>query len=1171
MDRETDNGSQSASDKLEFGGSETTISTIGGSHVALNSSDSKTPLESEDKVAGNLKYAEGKHPQVKVETDEDKPEEPNEATPNNEVPRRSKKKRVVESESSDTSEDDEFSGYEDKAAMRKTWVRRLTRRHDAKTIFAAYEASVEKRSNRKDRKNQGPALVDGLVDFLRVLETRISKLESGTALKSTANTTEQEKDTNSNPVDGDETTILSSRFFNSTYDLAENGGYLGVHEGAERGTYMCDRDPKYLIRALYSWTNENAKQLSDSPTCEPLNPNDIDIITFGVHSEPIATFFEKELDVDLTGHLIRFEKPFRPVIRNIDRIKEHLLKLETKFGRVAGNVEQPCPSTPEANVEYKEDDPPSLLPDSEESIKAFDKPAALPHFEHFVAFVDNYLSKQIQLYARLRDAKEERVAFENLWMLFDSKDTIYCPLREVSQGEVLYAAEGDNHEPVRRHTPQAYRVIATAGGTPLEKSLASTDKLGFVNPTMTEQGLDLQGVQFVLPGVVLPVATMSRKIRNNYNELYVYCFYVDFNGLAYGVVREVFVFKPYEGEMDIRSLQAYPIEYATNHTLLDRGKTFLQLTKVSHKRYEGLTTGPNREEINSPVIVDIKLAFEGDQGLEKQSIEVPKFDSISGFWLDHLYDGLCDVTSKASCSNIWCHNRSCISNVYIKSQKKLREAYESEIKPVLEEYETLKHHSGAGRKRFRHLMENKDLVILLPGAVPGFALRNRRWVLLDINSVKDVEKDSSTLAIPTDSRNSSKLFCPYVDITDFGVINSEWKNLFLPSGHQAMVQAMVETHTSDKDGKKGMDLVRGKGKGCIILLHGVPGVGKTSTAECVAAHTKKPLYPITCGDIGYNPEDVERNMETHFKLAHRWGCVLLLDEADVFLAKRDQKDVQRNGLVSVFLRILEYYSGILFLTTNRVGAIDDAFRSRLHLTLYYPKLTKTQTNEIFTHNFTRIADINSERKKKGLPPFEYTESEDEILGWAKKNYKALSWNGRQIRNAFQTVLALSEFHAKSKSKKLDKPTSPVVKLKHFKVVANAAIQFNEYLKATHGYDEERVAKRDFIRAVEFSPKSSLFSDETGDSSDQNSSEADTSESDDSQSDTRADQGDSDDSDSDQKDKGSKSKAKKESSKKTTVKKGKKVKDDKSKPEKKPKDKKKEKKEKKEKEDTDESE
>lgn len=41
------------------------------------------------------------------------------------------------------------------------------------------------------------------------------------------------------------------------------------------------------------------------------------------------------------------------------------------------------------------------------------------------------------------------------------------------------------------------------------------------------------------------------------------------------------------------------------------------------------------------------------------------------------------------------------------------------------------------------------------------------------------------------------------------------------------------------------------------------------------------------GDIGYSsPEDVEERLANQFDLAQRWGCVLLLDEADVFLMKR---------------------------------------------------------------------------------------------------------------------------------------------------------------------------------------------------------------------------------------------------------------------------------------------
>jgi hypothetical protein len=52
------------------------------------------------------------------------------------------------------------------------------------------------------------------------------------------------------------------------------------------------------------------------------------------------------------------------------------------------------------------------------------------------------------------------------------------------------------------------------------------------------------------------------------------------------------------------------------------------------------------------------------------------------------------------------------------------------------------------------------------------------------------------------------------------------------------------------------------------------------------------------GDLGTTAREVEDSLETHFALASRWGCILLLDEADVFLAKRTPQDFVRNGLVS---------------------------------------------------------------------------------------------------------------------------------------------------------------------------------------------------------------------------------------------------------------------------------
>ncbi|KAK1856504.1 AAA family [Colletotrichum chrysophilum] len=55
---------------------------------------------------------------------------------------------------------------------------------------------------------------------------------------------------------------------------------------------------------------------------------------------------------------------------------------------------------------------------------------------------------------------------------------------------------------------------------------------------------------------------------------------------------------------------------------------------------------------------------------------------------------------------------------------------------------------------------------------------------------------------------------------------------------------------------------------------------------------------MTCGDLGTNALLVDRSLTDLFRLAHLWDCVLLLDEADIFLAKRGNHDLDRNALVS---------------------------------------------------------------------------------------------------------------------------------------------------------------------------------------------------------------------------------------------------------------------------------
>lgn len=169
-------------------------------------------------------------------------------------------------------------------------------------------------------------------------------------------------------------------------------------------------------------------------------------------------------------------------------------------------------------------------------------------------------------------------------------------------------------------------------------------------------------------------------------------------------------------------------------------------------------------------------------------------------------------------------------------------------------------------------------------------------------------------------------------------------NLVIDRDTMELIQALVMNQV---EAERGTDVIGGKGNGLIVLLHGGPGTGKTFTAEAVAEIAEKPLYRVTCGDIVTKPEDAEKYLESALHLGKIWGCVVLLDKADVFLEERSLDQLERNALVSSFLRVLEYYEGILILTSNRVGTFDEAFKSRIQLALHYKNLSVDQRQRIW--------------------------------------------------------------------------------------------------------------------------------------------------------------------------------------------------------------------------------
>jgi AAA+ superfamily predicted ATPase len=150
------------------------------------------------------------------------------------------------------------------------------------------------------------------------------------------------------------------------------------------------------------------------------------------------------------------------------------------------------------------------------------------------------------------------------------------------------------------------------------------------------------------------------------------------------------------------------------------------------------------------------------------------------------------------------------------------------------------------------------------------------------------------------------------------------------------------------------------------------------------------LTPVmSAGDLGFDPSNVESKLQDILEMCSRWNAILLLDEADVFLEQRSLHELERNKLVSIFLRVLEYYEGTMFLTTNRVETFDPAFQSRIHISLDYQELSIESRKTVWSN----FLDNSSQ---------EHTITAAQLKELARMNV-----NGRQIKNILKIARLLA--------------------------------------------------------------------------------------------------------------------------------------------------------------------
>ncbi|KAL3450091.1 hypothetical protein BJX65DRAFT_305554 [Aspergillus insuetus] len=527
------------------------------------------------------------------------------------------------------------------------------------------------------------------------------------------------------------------------------------------------------------------------------------------------------------------------------------------------------------------------------------------------------------------------------------------------------------------------------------------------------------------------------------NAFYVSCVNLTFDGTSIGPVSARVPIPYFPGEKDIITLNIFPVKFLSpgqdiQTRMAARGKRYLACQ--GHMRYDGTAYRPSRtkptlSELQGEIYVDVKTGY--------RAIGTKYKPSVTRGRIEELLDRRDNIT---------------VYEGYGRSSRRSREPERTDHAFVdkalaLQAMEDLS--DALSTITFEEAASlSPELCQLLPSHILAYAFQARKWYFVDVDCAQGIDKSDSAL-------------------------QNSFHDLVIPETYRDLLIALVQSHTSENRQKTSMDLVQGKGRGLFILLHGPPGVGKTSTAELIALYTKRPLYSITCGDIGLTPRQIEIKLSKHFALANKWGCVLLLDEADVFLMKRDWRDMNRNALVSVFLRVLEYYSGILFLTTNRIGVIDEAFKSRVHICLRYPTISIESTRSIWENQLNRIARENADKEVK------IVFNKAELFGFADKHYKnhvatGTTWNGRQIRNAFQTAIALGQHDRTIKLREngmteedaeaSGKEKYMTIKLTrgNFKKIAKTAKDFEDYMVSVRGSDTV-LAQEEALRDDGFDP------------------------------------------------------------------------------------------------------
>lgn len=596
-----------------------------------------------------------------------------------------------------------------------------------------------------------------------------------------------------------------------------------------------------------------------------------------IQSRAVLAYLSQHLKQNWDDEIRTFIRPFRVLLTLHEDMKASLAELEEKWAgheRIESASKTPNPSdvTTSRETLSAQQSPIAPLGPGLIGAKSFppeDSIAALREMRCYVEFIEQEVLPMKTRFADHTAENPPKVRWNDLCYLFEPGQYVYTPVDPTKK-------TGKSPKPGEQQTVgwQTVRKVVTAVSpnirlkTPGRHRKKEKKKKPEGNESSDEtddDDVDYSDRFFICE-------TDPEPEKGEY-PLYLWCYHIDYDGHTFRPVFENMTIDYFHGERDVDSLVAYPLRYTRGRdeilkNLQLRGERFKEYVQAPRLYYKGRSLNPkDARHYDGEVIVDFEEALVGNVrwtpdwlNLGARRIDFPFTQDDFPIKQKTIIDGkpalseITEIIQKDYGVESMDFNGTIKDDPFLFAcQQWDKPGLESKVPPA-----------------------DKVDPVLLPQRMLAYILRERMFCEADVNRLQPLKKQ--------------------LDAFD---------DLKIDRNNKRLVKSLVDSHFRNKEVEKlggerqtNQDIIQGKANNLIILLHGVPGVGKTATAEAVADVNDKPLFPITCGDLGIDPGTVEVRLSKIFQLANRWNCVLLLDEADVFLAQRRTEDLKRNALVS---------------------------------------------------------------------------------------------------------------------------------------------------------------------------------------------------------------------------------------------------------------------------------